>query len=80
MAHLVAGAELIGFEGCSAHASTPLLQDIRVARKWLSSAHGITHVGIYGLSYGGLNTLQALARDSDLFDVRHWLQCWAVLL
>ena len=26
-------------------------------------------IGIYGLSYGGLNTLQALARDSDKFSV-----------
>ena len=27
----------------------------------------IAYVGIYGLSYGGLNAMQALTRNSDVF-------------
>jgi len=43
--------------------------DVKAGALWLQSQSivKIGNIGIYGLSYGGLNTLQALARDSDIF-------------
>ena len=43
--------------------------DVRAGRLWLNQLAAVdgTRVGIHGLSYGGLNCLQALARDSQLF-------------
>ena len=44
-------------------------QDVLAAGRWLASQPGIDpqRIGIYGGSYGGLLTAQALARNSDLF-------------
>jgi dipeptidyl aminopeptidase/acylaminoacyl peptidase len=39
-------------------------EDVRAARAWLEKTLHPSAVGIHGLSYGGLNCLQALARDS----------------
>jgi len=43
--------------------------DVKAGALWLQNHTTIKigKIGIYGLSYGGLNTLQALARDSNLF-------------
>jgi pimeloyl-ACP methyl ester carboxylesterase len=41
--------------------------DVLTSGKWLLSQPGIKKVGIHGLSYGGLNCLQALGRNSDVF-------------
>lgn len=37
--------------------------------KWLATQNFVNpqSIGIHGLSYGGLNCLQALSRNSDLF-------------
>jgi len=45
--------------------------DIVSGRNFLANMPQINprKIGIYGLSYGGLNTLQALGRNSDLFAV-----------
>src|SRR6185436_7661037 len=45
------------------------LQDVVAGAKYLQSRPDVdpTRVGIYGLSYGGLLTAQALARHSDIF-------------
>jgi dipeptidyl aminopeptidase/acylaminoacyl peptidase len=44
-------------------------QDVLTAGQWLAARPDVdpTRVGIWGLSYGGLLTAQALARNSDLF-------------
>ena len=44
-------------------------QDVLAAGKWLAARADVdsSRVGIWGLSYGGLLTAQALARNSDLF-------------
>ena len=44
-------------------------QDVLTAGKWLADRPDVdpARVGIWGLSYGGLLTAQALARNSDLF-------------
>jgi dipeptidyl aminopeptidase/acylaminoacyl peptidase len=44
-------------------------QDVLAAGKWLAARPDVdpNRVGIWGLSYGGLLTAQALARNSDLF-------------
>jgi dipeptidyl-peptidase-4 len=44
-------------------------QDVLAGGKYLQSRPDVdaTHVGIWGLSYGGLLTSQALARNSDIF-------------
>jgi dipeptidyl aminopeptidase/acylaminoacyl peptidase len=44
-------------------------QDVLAAGRWLSSQPGVdpNKIGIWGGSYGGLLTGQALARNSDLF-------------
>ena len=44
-------------------------QDVLAAGKWLAARPDVDtqRFGIWGLSYGGLLTAQALARDSDLF-------------
>ncbi len=44
-------------------------QDVVAGAKYLQSRADVdpTHVGIYGQSYGGLLTAQALARNSDIF-------------
>ena len=44
-------------------------QDVRAAGKYLQTRSDVdpARIGIWGLSYGGLLTAQALARDSDLF-------------
>jgi dipeptidyl aminopeptidase/acylaminoacyl peptidase len=44
-------------------------QDVLVAGKWLAAHENVdpNRVGIWGLSYGGLLTAQALARNSDIF-------------
>src|SRR5205814_3373835 len=44
-------------------------QDVVAGGKYLQSRPDVdpTHVGIWGLSYGGLLTAQALARNSDIF-------------
>ncbi|MFN8575076.1 MAG: prolyl oligopeptidase family serine peptidase [Gemmatimonadaceae bacterium] len=44
-------------------------QDVLAAGKWLQQRPDVdpTRVGIWGLSYGGVLTSQALARNSDLF-------------
>jgi dipeptidyl aminopeptidase/acylaminoacyl peptidase len=43
--------------------------DIKAAALWLMASPGVdsSGVGIWGLSYGGLNALQACARDSPIF-------------
>uniref|UniRef100_A0A7S3BYT6 Peptidase S9 prolyl oligopeptidase catalytic domain-containing protein n=1 Tax=Haptolina ericina TaxID=156174 RepID=A0A7S3BYT6_9EUKA len=40
-------------------------QDVRAAALYLKK--NISRVGIWGISYGGLNTLQAVTRDPQLF-------------
>eukprot|EP00656_Telonema_subtile_P018189 TRINITY_DN19802_c0_g1_i1.p1 TRINITY_DN19802_c0_g1~~TRINITY_DN19802_c0_g1_i1.p1 ORF type:complete len:840 (+),score=100.20 TRINITY_DN19802_c0_g1_i1:121-2520(+) len=42
-------------------------EDVTAGRLFLDNLTDSGRVGIHGLSYGGLNCLQALARDSDLF-------------
>ena len=44
-------------------------QDVLAAGKWLQTRHDVdpSRIGIWGLSYGGVLTAQALARNSDLF-------------
>jgi dipeptidyl aminopeptidase/acylaminoacyl peptidase len=42
-------------------------EDVRAARTWLEATRRPSFVGIHGLSYGGLNCLQALARDSPSY-------------
>jgi dipeptidyl-peptidase-4 len=44
-------------------------QDVLAGAKYLQSRPEVDpkHIGIYGLSYGGLLTAQALARNSDIF-------------
>jgi len=44
-------------------------QDVLAAGRWLAAQPNVdsSRVGIWGLSYGGLLTAQALARNSDLF-------------
>jgi dipeptidyl aminopeptidase/acylaminoacyl peptidase len=44
-------------------------QDVLAAGRWLASQQGVNpnEIGIWGGSYGGLLTGQALARNSDLF-------------
>ena len=43
-------------------------EDVRAGALWLRERMGAeVQIGIKGLSYGGLNTLQAIARDSGLF-------------
>ena len=42
-------------------------EDVRAARTWLDADRAPRAVGIHGLSYGGLNCLQALARDSPQY-------------
>ena len=44
-------------------------QDVLAAGKWLQARHDVdpSRIGIWGLSYGGVLTAQALARNSDLF-------------
>ena len=46
-------------------------QDVLTAGRWLAARPDVdpNRVGIWGLSYGGLLTAQALARNSDLFKV-----------
>ena len=46
-------------------------QDVLAAGRWLAARPDVDpdRVGIWGLSYGGLLTAQALARNSDLFKV-----------
>ena len=52
--------------------------DVRAGRLWLNQLAAVdgTRVGIHGLSYGGLNCLQALARtisaDVSLIHRRPW--------
>jgi len=43
--------------------------DVLGGNRWLSSQKFVDpkRIGIYGLSYGGLNALQALSRNSDVF-------------
>eukprot|EP00935_MAST-01C_sp_MAST-1C-sp1_P001667 g1667.t1 len=52
-----------GWQGASEY------QDVLAGAKWLGQQPGVdaSRIGIYGLSYGGLNTLQALSRNSDVF-------------
>jgi dipeptidyl aminopeptidase/acylaminoacyl peptidase len=38
--------------------------DVKAGRQWLQTTLAPSAVGIHGLSYGGLNCLQALSRDS----------------
>ena len=44
-------------------------KDVLAAGKWLAARDDVdpTRVGIWGLSYGGLLTAEALARNSDVF-------------
>lgn len=44
-------------------------KDVLAAGKWLAAREDVdpARVGIWGLSYGGLLTAQALARNSDIF-------------
>jgi dipeptidyl aminopeptidase/acylaminoacyl peptidase len=44
-------------------------KDVLAAGKWLSAREDVdpARVGIWGLSYGGLLTAEALARNSDIF-------------
>lgn len=43
--------------------------DVLAGGKWLGAQPGVpsARVGIFGLSYGGLNTLQGVTRNSDVF-------------
>jgi len=43
------------------------VQDVAAASQYLRNHLNVTSVGKYGLSYGGLNTLQALSRYPELF-------------
>jgi len=54
--------------GCEALGAAEYL-DILGGNYWLASQPLVdaSRIGIFGLSYGGLNTLQALARNSDVF-------------
>ena len=52
------GGARCGWQGGAEYA------DVQAARAWLKESLGAESVAIYGLSYGGLNCLQALARDS----------------
>ena len=49
-------------------------QDVETAGKYLQSRADVDpkRVGIWGLSYGGLLTAQALARNSDIFAAGVW--------
>ena len=51
--------------------TTAEYQDVKAGGLFLQSQSLVNaeRVGVYGLSYGGLNCLQALARDSSLFKV-----------
>lgn len=44
-------------------------QDVLAGAKWLAARSDVDakRIGIYGLSYGGLNTMQAISRNSDVF-------------
>lgn len=44
-------------------------QDVLAAGQYLAGLPTVnaSRIGVYGLSYGGLNTMQALARNSDIF-------------
>lgn len=44
-------------------------QDVLGGNKWLAAQSFVDpqKIGIHGLSYGGLNCLQALSRNSDVF-------------
>jgi len=57
-------------KGCE-HLGAAEYQDIVGGYKYLTQLPYVdsNRIGIYGLSYGGLNTLQALSRNSDFFKV-----------
>ena len=48
--------------------------DVLEGALWLQDQQGVDddRIGIYGLSYGGLNCLQALARNSSIFKVARY--------
>ena len=58
-------------------------QDVLAARAWLAARADVDakRIGIYGGSYGGYLTAQALARNSDLFAAgvdRHGVHDWQI--
>jgi len=53
-------------QGCGYYGGTEYI-DVLSSGKWLLTQKNITKVGIHGLSYGGLNCLQALGRNSEVF-------------
>ena len=52
-----------GWQGASEY------QDVLAGAQWLQQQANVvaSKIGIYGLSYGGLNAMQALTRNSDVF-------------
>ena len=76
-------ANSTGWEGAAEY------QDVLAAGHYLQNLPNVDakHVGAYGLSYGGLNTMQALSRNSEVFaagvanapvrtfSVRHYYVC-----
>lgn len=61
--HKFRNCEKCGWKGAAEYG------DVLAANKYLANQSFVdaAHIGIYGLSYGGLNTLQALTRNSDVF-------------
>eukprot|EP01065_Artemidia_motanka_P051499 TRINITY_DN9108_c0_g1_i1.p1 TRINITY_DN9108_c0_g1~~TRINITY_DN9108_c0_g1_i1.p1 ORF type:complete len:791 (+),score=173.00 TRINITY_DN9108_c0_g1_i1:79-2373(+) len=57
-----------GSPGCGGYGAAEY-GDVHAGRVWLGQQAGVngSRVGIHGLSYGGLNCLQALSRDGELF-------------
>jgi len=60
------GHDFRACEGCGYFGGKEYI-DVLTSGKWLLQQQGIKKVGIHGLSYGGLNCLQALGRNSDVF-------------
>eukprot|EP01047_Picozoa_sp_COSAG01_P012195 COSAG01_NODE_544_length_15682_cov_107.959379_7_plen_436_part_00 len=56
-------ANATGWEGAAEY------QDVLAGARWLGAQPNVdaARIGIYGLSYGGLNAMQALTRNSDVF-------------
>eukprot|EP00041_Stephanoeca_diplocostata_P027435 m.754396 g.754396 ORF g.754396 m.754396 type:complete len:837 (-) comp23175_c0_seq31:333-2843(-) len=50
-----------GWQGASEY------QDVLAGALWLRQHVGTDAIGIHGLSYGGLNAMQAVSRNSDVF-------------
>ena len=62
------GVHFRACEGCGWQGAAEY-NDVLTAGRWLQGRGAVnaSRVALYGLSYGGLNTLQGLTRDSDVF-------------